>query len=173
MPKNSFSGQKDLSVVVALFRIAFGAVWLLDAIFKWQPAFLNHFSDYIMDAANGQPAWLAWWYNAWMPLVMNYPHQLAVAVAIAESLVALFLIVGAFRTRTYIAGAVLALLIWCFGEGFGGPYEAGATDIGASVIYVFVFVALFLLDKAVPVKWSVDSWLIPRLTARSPSKNRR
>lgn len=164
--------QRKLSAAIAVFRIAFGLVWLIDAAFKWQSAFLDHFGDYIMDAANGQPAWIKWWYDAWMPLVTNYSHQLAVAVATAESLVALFLVIGAFQTRTYIAGAVLALLIWCFGEGFGGPYEAGATDIGASVIYVFVFGALLLLDRAVPPKWTVDSWLIPRLTARTPLKRR-
>jgi thiosulfate dehydrogenase [quinone] large subunit len=40
----------------------------------------------------------------------------------------------------------MALVIWSTAEGFGGPYAAGSTDIGAAIIYVLVFVALFLTN---------------------------
>ncbi len=34
-------------------------------------------------------------------------------------------------------------VIWSTAEGFGGPYTAGSTDIGAAIIYVLVFLALW------------------------------
>jgi len=45
-------------------------------------------------------------------------------------------------------------------EGFGGPYTAGATDIGTGIIYAVVFAALYGLETAVsPSAWTVDGWL--------------
>jgi hypothetical protein len=46
--------------------------------------------------------------------------------------VAAALIFGFARKSTYIAAAVFSLLIWSTAEGFGGPYTAGSTDVGAS-----------------------------------------
>jgi hypothetical protein len=34
--------------------------------------------------------------------------------------------------------------IWTTAEGFGGPYQAGSTDIGAAIIDPLVFAGLFL-----------------------------
>lgn len=36
------------------------------------------------------------------------------------------------------------IVIWSTAEGFGGPYHAGSTDVGAAIIYPLVFAALFL-----------------------------
>lgn len=38
----------------------------------------------------------------------------------------------------------MSLVIWSTAEGFGGPYQAGSTDIGAAIIYVLVFACLVL-----------------------------
>lgn len=146
-----------VSAAGAILRIVFGLIWVIDAWFKWQPAFQNHFADYIMDASSGQPPLLTWWYGLWMgPLMANGP-LFAIIVAGLESLIALTVMIGMYKRAAYVVGAALALLIWCFGEGFGGPYTAGATDIGASVIYILVFAALLLLDMALPDRWSFDA----------------
>ncbi len=31
---------------IGVLRIAFGLVWAVDARFKWQPDFINNFTDY-------------------------------------------------------------------------------------------------------------------------------
>jgi len=35
---------------IGLLRIAFGLVWAIDAWFKWQPAFINNFTNYLTGA---------------------------------------------------------------------------------------------------------------------------
>jgi nitrite reductase (NO-forming) len=128
--------------VFGALRIVFGLVWLIDAWFKWQPDFVNNFSGYL--SMDGQPGWIAGYIHFWMNVVNVNPTFLAYAVAIGETVIALALIFGAFSNLTYVAGTLLAGIIWTTAEGFGGPYQAGATDVGAAIIYVGVFAGLFL-----------------------------
>lgn len=144
---------------VATLRITFGVVWLIDAFFKWQPGFLNGFGSDVMMAAQSQPAWLSWWFDLGMNSFMHYSHVWAVLIAIIETLIGLGLVFGVARLPIYVGGMVFSFLIWGIGEGFGGPYGSDSTDIGAAVIYIFVFWALVLLDRAVSPTWSLrDIW---------------
>ena len=82
-----------------------------------------------------------------------------------ETLIATALIFGFARKSTYIAAAVFSLLIWSTAEGFGGPYTAGSTDGGASIIYVVVFLGLLALNAYTGPSWySVDRWLERRVS---------
>ena len=65
-------------------------------------------------------------------------------MAVAETAIALALILGVFMNLTSVLGVLLTVVIWSTAEGFGGPYQAGSTDIGAAVIYALVFAGLFL-----------------------------
>ena len=71
------------------------------------------------------------------------------------------LIFGVFSNLTNYGGALLTLVIWSTAEGFGGPYKAGSSDIGAAVIYPLVFTGLFLANAG--LVWGLDSWLTPKL----------
>ena len=128
----------------AALRIAFGAVWAIDAWFKWQPAFASHFTGYLMQARNHQPAVIVAWITFWLHVVVLNPPFFAHMVALGETYIALCLVLGAFSNLTCCAGIVLSFVIWSTAEGFGGPYGPGSTDIGVSIIYVLVFVGLFL-----------------------------
>ncbi len=128
----------------ALLRIAFGFVWAIDAFFKWQPAFLNGFSDQVTAALSGQPAWITDWIQLWAGIVSPHAYAWAIIVALSETAIAIGLIFGLFTRTAIIGGIILALLIWTVPEGFGGPYIASSTDIGAAIIYVFVLVALWI-----------------------------
>lgn len=161
MPK---SKNLKLSRQVALLRIIFGVIWGVDAALKWQPAFLRGFVHDIMMAAAGQPTWLGWWFSFWMHPLMSHPYLFAVLTAVIESLLALALLLGVARRFTYAAGAVFALLVWGIGEGFGGPYAAGSSDIGAAVIYILVFAAFYEIDRVVVASWSLDAKLARRFT---------
>jgi nitrite reductase (NO-forming) len=55
-------------------------------------------------------------------------------------------------------------MIWATAEGFGGPYQSGSTDIGAAIIYSFVFVALLIADRPGPDPYSVDAYLETRIS---------
>jgi nitrite reductase (NO-forming) len=84
----------------------------------------------------------------------------AYATALLESLIAAGLIVGFARRPGYIVAVLFSLGIWAIPEGFGGPYTAGATDIGTGIIYAVVFAALYGLETAVsPSAWTVDGLL--------------
>lgn len=128
----------------AALRVLFGCVWAIDAYFKWQPAFINNFTDYLTQGADGQPAAVQWWINLWIHGVSVDPHFFAIVVAVAETAIAIGLLFGLFTKLAMAGGMALALVIWTTAEGFGGPYVAGSTDIGAAIIYAIVFLALWL-----------------------------
>jgi uncharacterized membrane protein YphA (DoxX/SURF4 family) len=128
----------------AVLRIMFGIIWLVDASFKWSPAFLNNFTDYVTEGAQNQPALVQSWIHLWVNGVSVDPHFFAVLVAVAETAIALGLLFGIFTEIAIAGGIAMTLVIWSTAEGFGGPYVAGSTDIGAAIIYAIVFVALWL-----------------------------
>jgi thiosulfate dehydrogenase (quinone) large subunit len=128
---------------VGIVRILFGIALVIDAGFKWSPSFSDHFLSYLTNAAKGQPEYAKAWITFWIEIVRVNPPLFAHIVATAETLVAAGIVLGAFSAIVDLAGALLMLVIWSTAEGFGGPYKAGSTDIGAGVIYVVLFAALF------------------------------
>ena len=146
---------------IGVLRVIFGAVWGIDAWFKWQPDFVNKFANYLTGALEGQPAAVKAWITFWVSIVKVDPHVFAHLVAIGETAVALGLLLGVFSNLTNLGGALLSLVIWPTAEGFGGPYAAGSTDIGAAIIYVLVFGALFLANAGLVM--GLDQRLTPVL----------
>ncbi len=142
-------------------RILFGLVWAIDAFFKWEPAFYTKFSDYISGAAQGQAPWVVSWLSFWQNLVAPAPATFGIIVAIIETLIAIGLLTGAFSNLVQIGGGIWSLVIWTVPEGFGGPYMAGSTDVGASIVYFILFAALFAARAGVCM--GVDSFLTPLL----------
>jgi nitrite reductase (NO-forming) len=127
-------------------RAAFGLAWALDAYFKWQPDFFNNYLSYITGIVQGQPSWLLPWFDMWANLIRQDPNLFAWLTRLIETVIAVGLLAGIARKWVYVLGGVFALLIWSVPEGFGGPYVAGATDLGAGLIYAFLFLALIILD---------------------------
>ncbi len=147
--------------MIGLLRIAFGLVWLIDAQFKWRPAFVDHLASYLSGALPGQPVAIQTWIHLWIDVVNVNPVAFAYLVALAETALALALIFGLFSNLAFLGGALLALMIWTTAEGFGGPYVVGSTDIGAAIIYVFVFAFMYLTSAGLSM--GADRWLSPRL----------
>jgi len=129
---------------IGLLRIVFGIVWGIDAWFKWQPDFINNFSTYLSGAQEGQPLFIHHWIGFWINTVGTAPTLFAYGTAVAETAIAIALIVGAFTNLTAVVGILLTIAIWSTAEGFGGPYGPGSTDIGGAIIYPLVFAGLFL-----------------------------
>lgn len=145
-------------------RIAFGLVWAIDAWYKWQPEFQDNFMKIVQGGAAGQPAWLGPFYRFWVTVLQPYAHTLAIATAIGETVIAGALILGLGRKSIYILGALWSFGIWAIPEGFGNTSRASYTDIGTSVIYVLVFVALWAIDScAGPRRYSLDAFIGRRL----------
>ncbi len=146
---------------IGLLRILFGIVWGIDAWFKWQPDFVNNFTTYLSGAQAGQPWPIHHWIVFWTNTVGIDPTFFAYATAVGETAIAIALIVGAFTNLTALVGVLLSVVIWSTAEGFGGPYHAGSTDIGAAIIYPLVFAGLFLSSAG--LYYGIDRKLTPAL----------
>jgi len=142
-------------------RIGFGVIWLIDAVLKWLPGFRASYMSTIMGEAGGQPGWLQPWFDFWIRVQHPQAMFFAWMVAVIETLIAVALITGFARKLTYCAAIVFSLLIWSTAEGFGGPYQAGSTDIGAAIIYALVFAGLFLSSAG--LYYGLDRQLTPKL----------
>lgn len=131
-----------------LLRVLFGMVWLIDAFFKWQPGFRDSFAAMLQGMVTSQPGIVKPWFQFWALLATHTGHLLPDVTAVSETALGIALIIGFARRPVYIMGALYALSVWAIGEGFGGPYALGtSTDVGAALIYVFVFACLFMLDN--------------------------
>lgn len=157
--------SNGLATHVAILRIIFGAMWAIDASFKWNASFADGFLDQIKGAADGQPSWLHGWFDFWVSAMTPHAHLFATLTAVVETLIALALLFGVMRQVTYMAAALFSLLIWAIPEGFGGPYSATSTDIGTGIVYAVVFFSLFGLERmAYPAKWSLDTLIAKKLS---------
>jgi uncharacterized membrane protein YphA (DoxX/SURF4 family) len=147
-----------------VIRVAFGAIWAVDAWLKWQPGFRATYLPNLESVAAGEPRWLAPWFHFWLSLERPAPPMWAYLGATTETLLAIGVLLGVARVGIYVGGACYALLVWTTAGGFGGPYEPGATDIGPSVMYAVVFCALLILGAhGVDGGWNLDAVLLRRL----------
>lgn len=146
---------------IGILRIVFGVVWAIDAWFKWQPDFIHNFSTYLSGSLDNQPPAVQSWINFWINVVNVNPDFFAYLVAVGETAVAIGLIFGLLSNLTNVVGILLSVVIWSSAEGFGGPYQAGSTDIGAAIIYVLVFAGLLLSQAG--LYYGLDRYLDPLL----------
>jgi uncharacterized membrane protein YphA (DoxX/SURF4 family) len=145
-------------------RIAFGAVWAVDAIFKWLPGFVH---GQTLDKELGSAAKIGTpvvyqWIGLWHAVGTAAPAAFAVGVAVVETLIALGLLLGAVSRLVLLGSAVFSFGIWSAAEGFHLPWtRPGSTDLGPSVAYVVASLALYAAGAG--ATWSVDGRLLPRL----------
>jgi uncharacterized membrane protein YphA (DoxX/SURF4 family) len=144
-------------------RLLFGLIWAIDAVLKWLPGYRHDYLSNLQTVAQGQPSWLHGWFHFWIRLQSHAPTLFATLTGLTETALALVLLLGVARRAGYAVGVVYSLLVWAVGEGFGGPYVSGSTDIGAGIIYALLFVTL--LTFAPPARrerLSLDRVLIDR-----------
>lgn len=144
-------------------RIAFGVIWGIDAYLKWLPGYRHSFISSLKQAADGQPSFLHGWFHFWINLQSGAPTLFATLTGFTETALALVLLLGVARRAGYVVGAVYSLLVWAVGEGFGGPYTSGATDIGTGIIYAMMFLTLLAFSPpARRERLSLDTPLVRR-----------
>jgi nitrite reductase (NO-forming) len=148
---------------LTMLRIAFGVIWAVNASLKWQPAFQANFQQILSGVAKGQPGFLNWWFGLWQFVVSGRAPIFGLMTASTETYLAVALLTGFARRFTYSVGILYGLFVWSVAEGFGGPYMPGSTtDVGAAIIYSFVFGALLLVDAG---RFSVDHLIEKRIPA--------
>lgn len=151
-----------------VFRILFGAVWLLAGALKFVPGLVQAFPGMVQDAASTAPPWLAGWYSFWVTQANTNAALIVYGTGAIELLIAFALLFGFARKLAYAVGIVLALMIWAIPEGFGGPYGpgTGTTDIGTGIVYALVFLGLVVINAAFgPSRYSLDYYIERRFPA--------
>ena len=151
------------SLATAALRVAFGLIWVVNAAFTWTDRFAANYVGYLHNAAQGQHPLSAFWFDAWITLVTPNAGLFIWLTRIAETALAVGLLLGIARKSMYVAGALFSLLIWSTAEGFGGPYAVGAANMGTGLIYVLLFVALIAINyRSGSSPYSLDYYIEKR-----------
>jgi uncharacterized membrane protein YphA (DoxX/SURF4 family) len=146
-------------------RLAFGIVFAINAVLKWLPGYRDSYLSQLKDVAQGQPSWLHGWFHFWVTLQSGAPSFWADLTGVTETALALVLLLGVARRPGYLVGAGYMLLVWAVGEGFGGPYVSGSTDVGTGIIYTLLFLTMFVYAApSLQERFSVDRILAARHT---------
>ena len=145
-----------------VLRIGFGLLWLLDGILQAQPSMAAGMPSQVIEpTAASSPAWVQHLVN-WAGTTWSYhPIQAGAATVWIQAGLGLWLLAAPRGTLSRLAGLASlgwGLVVWVFGESFGGIFAPGLTWLfgapGAALVYC---VAGALL--ALPERW----WRTPRL----------
>ncbi|WP_127903747.1 hypothetical protein [Solirhodobacter olei] len=132
--------------MLTLARSAFGLLWAYDALMKFHPYFLNHFTDFLTAAQTAMAGtWAAGYERLFLDITNAIgPHTVALLIAGTEALIAVSLLSGKGLRIMGPVGALLSLAIWSTAETFGAPYTSGVASspaqlFGTASIYVLAF----------------------------------
>jgi hypothetical protein len=147
-------GDASGNEILSLARVAFALLWAYDAVLKFQPYFINHYLEYLMDAQKdvGAQSWQGLYDQAWIAVSSAIGAKfVAVLVGAIEAAVAIGLLSGRGLRLLGPIGIALSLVIWTTAEEWGGPYSLGVAAqmsmrlIGIAVIYVIAFGYVWIL----------------------------
>jgi uncharacterized membrane protein YphA (DoxX/SURF4 family) len=146
-----------------ILRLVFGVVWTINAVLKWLPGYRSAYLSQLKAVAQGQPNFLHGWFHFWITLQSGAPSFWSDLTGVTETALALVLLLGVARRPGYLIGAGYMLLVWAVGEGFGGPYVSGSTDLGTGIVYTLLFLTLFVVSPtARDERLSVDRLIVQR-----------
>ncbi len=139
-----------------LLRIGFGSLWVLDGLLQLQSAMpLGLPSNVIQPAAATSPGWVQHVVNSGVSIWSDHPIQAASATVWIQLGLGVWLLVaprGRWSRLGGLASAGWGLVVWVFGEAFGGIFAPGATWLfgapGAVLFYCVAGVLLALPERA-------------------------
>ena len=126
-----------------VLRIGFGVLWIFDGLLQAQPAMARGLpGQVIKPAAASSPGWVQHLVN-WAGTSWSYhPVQAAASVVWIQVGIGVWLITsprGPWSRLAGLASAGWSLVVWTFGEAFGGIFAPGLTWLfgapGAAVFY--------------------------------------
>jgi cytochrome oxidase Cu insertion factor (SCO1/SenC/PrrC family) len=145
-----------------VLRITFGTLWVFDGILQLQGSMpLGLPGSVLTPAASSSPGWVQHIVNVGTTIWSNHPVSAAAAVVWIQIGIGAFLLVAPRGYWSRAAGAVSAgwgLIVWVFGEAFGGLFGHGSSWLfgspGAVLLYVVAGLLIMLRESA---------WETPRL----------
>ena len=145
-----------------VLRIGFGVLWIADGLLQLQPAMpLGLPAQVMQPAAASSPGWVRHLVN-WASSAWSYHPVTAAASAVWIQIgIGIWLLVAARGVWSRLGGLASVgwgLIVWVFGEAFGGVFGQGQTWLfGAPGAVLFYCVAGGLI--ALPLR----AWATPRL----------
>jgi cytochrome oxidase Cu insertion factor (SCO1/SenC/PrrC family) len=139
-----------------LLRVGFGSIWLFDGILQAQPQMAGGLADQVIQpSASSSPAWVQHLVNFGVTAWDYHPVQAASASVWIQVGIGLWMLIavrGWSARLAGVAGVAWGLVVWAFGEAFGGIFAPGLTFLfgapGAVLIYVVAGVLLALPERA-------------------------
>jgi cytochrome oxidase Cu insertion factor (SCO1/SenC/PrrC family) len=145
-----------------VLRAGFGVLWIIDGILQAQPKMAAGMPSQVIEpTAASSPAWVQhlvnWGGTAWS----YHPVQAGASAVWIQAGIGIWLIVAARGPWSRLAGLASVgwgLVVWVFGESFGGIFAPGLTWLfgapGAVLIYCVAGALIALPERA---------WRTPRL----------
>jgi len=143
-----------------LLRMAFGIFWIIDGLLQTQSSMpLGLTSGVITRSASSSPGWVQHLVNSGVTIWNDHPVSAAASAVWIQVGIGLFLLVAPRGRWSRTAGLVSAgwgLVVWGFGEAFGGLFGHGSSWLfgspGAALFYVVAGGLVALPDRA----WETD-----------------
>jgi len=139
-----------------VLRVGFGVLWLFDGLLQAQPQMAGGLADQVIrPSAATSPGWVRHLVD-WGVTVWDYhPVSAAAAAVWIQVGIGLWLIVAVHGRSVRIAGLAgvgWGLLVWVFGEAFGGIFAPGLSVLfgapGAALIYAAAGALIALPERA-------------------------
>jgi cytochrome oxidase Cu insertion factor (SCO1/SenC/PrrC family) len=145
-----------------LIRISFGLIWILDGILQAQASMpLGMTSQVIGPGAVGSPGWVQHLVNFGATIWSYHPITAPASAVWIQVGVGFWLLAapsGRWSRLGGLSSVTWALVVWIFGESFGGIFAPGLSWTtgapGAVLFYCFAGILIALPDRA---------WKTPRL----------
>jgi cytochrome oxidase Cu insertion factor (SCO1/SenC/PrrC family) len=145
-----------------LLRIGFGLIWILDGLLQAQPKMAGGLASQVIEpTAAASPPWVQHLVN-WGGTIWSYHPITAGAASVwIQAGIGAWLIIAAHGPWSRLAGlasVAWGLVVWVFGEAFGGIFAPGLSWLtgapGAVLLYVVAGALIALPESA---------WRSPRL----------
>jgi cytochrome oxidase Cu insertion factor (SCO1/SenC/PrrC family) len=140
-----------------LLRIGFGIIWIVDGLLQAQPAMAAGLpAQVIKPTAASSPVWVQHLVN-WAGTSWSYhPVQAGAAAVWIQVGIGAWLIAapsGWFSRLAGLASVGWGLVVWAFGEAFGGIFAPGLTFLFGAPGAVLFYCAAGLLIALPPARW--------------------
>jgi cytochrome oxidase Cu insertion factor (SCO1/SenC/PrrC family) len=139
-----------------LLRVGFGVIWLFDGLLQAQPQMPGGLADQVIKpTAASSPGWVQHLVNAGVNIWDYHPVQAAAASVWIQVGIGMWLLLAVRGWPSRLAGlsgVAWGLVVWVFGEAFGGIFAPGLTVLfgapGAVLIYVVAGALIALPERA-------------------------
>jgi cytochrome oxidase Cu insertion factor (SCO1/SenC/PrrC family) len=139
-----------------LLRVGFGLLWILDGILQAQPKMAGGLAAQVIEpAAAASPVWVQHVVNWGGTIWSFHPIQSGAASVWIQVGIGLWLLVaksGPWSRLAGLAAVAWGLVVWVFGESFGGIFAPGLSWLtgapGAVLLYVVAGALVALPEQA-------------------------